>query len=556
MPDFHIPGDPAAIDGRVALMSSRATGLTNVGTGLSSITTDGWVGRAADRFHERFDVEPERWTTAGSGFSRAAVALGVYAAALRTAQQRAQWCAGEYARGEGVTQTARTAYDQDVRRAQREVNEAATRGDIINLTIHPFQDPGASIRNHAVAEFGRAKQTLDAAAATCAHEVRAGCSAAHKRRNWLESGLNFLGEVVYGAGEAIYQLGKLIFDLQYGPYIDLFKLASGELTPEELAAKNQLKLETAQALWTALTTDPVGFGLQIGSAILDVDTWKDNPGRALGRLVPDIVAAVFTGGAATAATRGGRALQMTMRVLGDLSGVNLVRGGAGLLRRGVDALTSTQYARHLDDLTNGRVVESVADLQGARYLRPSEETSSLLADAVAASGRTNPSGYISKINPLLLEGPEYANNCGPVSRAFADTFHGVETRVAPGDVNLGEFAEMRGATNTNPVALTFDAAVHADTAEFSGQAYDAVTTAAANLPDGTAMIVGVDWDGGGGHWFNAIVENGNLKWVDGQSGNFTDWPPGYGSNITTIDVVHRPDGSTAWSELDLGGGTP
>jgi hypothetical protein len=109
VPDFTIPGDPGAIEARVALMHTRATGLIDVGVGLQSVTTDGWVGRAADRFRERFDVEPQRWADAGAGFRRAASALGVYAEALRAAQSRAQWCAGEFERGQAVTRSARAA---------------------------------------------------------------------------------------------------------------------------------------------------------------------------------------------------------------------------------------------------------------------------------------------------------------------------------------------------------------------------------------------------------------------------------------------------------------
>ncbi len=424
------------------------------------------------------------------------------------------------------------------------MREAATRGEAVTLTIEPFHDPGEPIRAQSLSEFQSAKAALRSSAQSCAAEVRSGCSAAHPRRNWLETGLSFLGEVVYGAGEAVYQLGKMLVDLQYGPINDLLKLASGELTPEELAMKNQLKVEQAQALWTAFTTDPVGFGKQLGKAVLDWDTWADNPGRALGHLVPDIVAAIFTGGAATAATRGGRAAQMTMRVLSDLSGANLLRGA-------IKPLTSGQWIRHVDDIDLGRWVESAADIQGARYLRPSQETTDLLLSDVAAVGRSDIAGYVGRMNPLLEVGGEWANNCGPCSRAFADIFQGVETRVAPGDVLQGEGWEMRAATSTNPTPLHFDPALDIDTSAFSSRAYSAVSDAAKTLPDGSALIVGVDWAGPGGHWFNAVVDGGELKWVDAQIGEVGGWPPGYGSSIRTIDVVHRPDGSSPWKELDL-----
>lgn len=125
-----------------------------------------------------------------------------------------------------------------------------------------------------------------------------------------------------GAGEAIWDLVVLVDSVANGWRHDLTKLMTGELTPEELAVTYQLKWETVQGMWTAMTTDPLGFGTELGKALLDVDTWADDPARAIGHLIPDAVAAFFTGGAALGARglRAGDALSVLGRRIDDLLG--------------------------------------------------------------------------------------------------------------------------------------------------------------------------------------------------------------------------------------------
>ncbi|MGH8880081.1 MAG: putative T7SS-secreted protein, partial [Stackebrandtia sp.] len=301
----------------------------------------GWSGRAAEHFRDAFEVEPGRWYEAGDGFGLAASALEVYADAVASAQARAAWAESEYARGERVSADARAAYDADVARAREEVADAAARGQSMSLTVVPFEDPGAAVRSGAVAELEAAKADLESAALVCADGVRAGCSAAPEERNWLESGLAAVGGFFAGAGEATWDLLTLP-----GSPISLISdgvdLASGHLTPEEMAVKYRLKVETVGDMLDALAEDPVGFGKNLGKALLDWDTWADDPARALGHLVPDAVAAVFTAGAGAAATRGVKATADVVDAAGDLAsaGNRLDNLGdvAGLRRADVDAL--------------------------------------------------------------------------------------------------------------------------------------------------------------------------------------------------------------------------
>lgn len=544
-PTFTIDGDPATIDARAGDLQARSVVFGTVSTNLSAITTGGWTGRAADRFRDRFDVEPQRWQYAADGFREAATALVAYAAALRTAQQQAEQAERDYERGDAETAQARAGYDRDVQSAYRakERWEAENGPGTYTLTIHPFVDSGEPIRAAALSDLESTRATLEAAEHECARLVRAACAHAPEKRNWFETGLAFIGGVLYGAGEAVFQIADLLNHLQFGPLYDLYDLATGNLTPEELAAKKSLQVEQVQLMWNALTTDPLGFGKQLGKSVLDWDTWADDPARALGHLVPDIALAVLTGGSATAATRGGRAAQRALIVLKDLTGYDLLELGV----RGMARLSDDVIAR-LDDLANGRLVDSLIDRQGTRYLRPTESDTALLKAAL--DGKVDDIGaWLDRVNPRFPDGADWTNNCGPCSRAFADSFQGVEVRVAPGDTLRGELSEMYSWAGVTPMSLRAGDAEKV--AEFTTGAWDKVAAGAKDLPDGSTLIVGVDWEKGGGHWFNAVVQDGELKWVDAQTGTTHGWPPTYSSDIVGIDVIHRPTGADPWKGMDL-----
>ncbi|MET0524863.1 MAG: TNT domain-containing protein [Nocardioides sp.] len=319
MPDFTIRGNPGAIRSKAATTTGKGQLFFDTGEALGKISVEGWTGRAADHFRDAHDLEPDRWVKAGNGFLRGGNALNVYATAVENAQATARWAADEYARGEQVSQDARSAYDADVSRARDQAANAAAAGQVMTLTIIPFDDPGQAIRDNAVREFETAKATLDAAAHTCADEVRRGCDDAPEEPGWLESGLRFVGGVLEGAGEALWDLATLTPFSPVNMIRDLTSLATGDLTPEELMAKYELSLETAQGMLDALIDDPVTFGKELGKGLLDWDTWADDPARALGHLAPDAIMAALTAGSGTVATRGAGATDDALGALSDLS---------------------------------------------------------------------------------------------------------------------------------------------------------------------------------------------------------------------------------------------
>ncbi|HYH72796.1 MAG TPA: TNT domain-containing protein [Nocardioides sp.] len=317
MPDFEIEGNPGNIRSKALTMEQKGQLFYDTGDALSKIDVSGWTGRAADEFREAHDLEPERWYKSGNGFKKAATGLRTYAGELESAQSRAEWAREEHERGQRESESARTQYGSYMDQMRSYWSSGGTD------QAQPFNDWGAPIQQDALQELAAARADLENAAHVCAGEVRAGCADAPEEPNWLESGLKFVGGIFEGAGEAIWDLLTMVPFSPVNMVIDSYKLATGDITPEELMKKYELSAENAwdmaQGIYTGLTTDPIGFGRELGKSLLDWDTWADDPARAIGHLVPDALAAVATAGAGALATRGAKGGMDVLDGLSDLS---------------------------------------------------------------------------------------------------------------------------------------------------------------------------------------------------------------------------------------------
>ncbi len=364
MPDFDVEGSPANIRAKAVVMEQKGQLFYDTGDALSKIDVSGWTGRAADEFREAHDLEPERWYKSGNGFKTAAAGLTTYAGELENAQSRAEWARKEYERGQQESESARTQYGSYMDRMRSYWSTGGTD------QAQPFVDWGAPIQQDALAELNAARADLENAAHVCAGKVRAGCADAPEEPSWWESGLRFVGGIFEGAGEAVWDLLTMVPFSPVNMVIDSYKLATGDLTPEELMKKYELSAESAwdmaTGIYTGLTTDPIGFGRELGKSLLDWDTWADDPARAIGHLVPDAVVAVATGGAGA-----------SVKALRGLNGLHdiaaLARPMHGLRSlRGLD-LGDLSGLSKMDDLQLGRYLDNLSPEDQARLLRRGSE---------------------------------------------------------------------------------------------------------------------------------------------------------------------------------------
>jgi hypothetical protein len=147
----------------------------------------------------------------------------------------------------------------------------------------------------------------------------------------------------------------------------------------------------------------------------------------------------------------------------------------------------------------------------------------------------SPANWIREVNHDE-DLPGRRNNCGECARAVCSTWYGrPATAAAMADPDAGGEPSRR---------MT----------EWAGHRPEPATMAEigcrlTELGPGSSAIVGCDWWTGGGHWFNAVNDAGDVKAVDGQFGRVEDWPPsprgvGFDESIMRIsDVVFfYPDG--------------
>jgi hypothetical protein len=343
MPDFEVEGNPGNIRSKATTMEQKGQLFYDTGDALSKIDVSGWTGRAADEFREAHDLEPDRWIKAGNGFKKAAAGLRTYAGELEDAKSRAEAARKEYERGQQASEQDRSNYSSYMDRMRTYWSSGGTD------QAEPFVDSGDPIQKAALDELASLRSDLDSAAHLCAGEVKAGCADAPEEPNWLESGLKFVGGIFEGAGEAVWDLLTMVPFSPVNMVIDSYKLATGDLTPEELMKKYELSAENAwdmaTGIYTGLTTDPIGFGKELGKSLLDWDTWADDPARAIGHLVPDAIVAVATAGSGALATRG-------------------VKGGADLLDglSDLSKLDNLADLNKLDNLSDLNKLDNLSDL--------------------------------------------------------------------------------------------------------------------------------------------------------------------------------------------------
>ncbi len=368
MPDFEVEGNPGNIRAKSVLMEQKGQLFYDTGDALSKIDVSGWTGRAAEEFREAHDLEPDRWIKAGNGFKKAAAGLTTYAGELERAQSRAEAARKDYEEGQRQSADAKSKYSSYMDQMRSYWSSGGTD------QAEPFVDWGDPVQQQALADLASARADLDTAAHTCAGQVKAGCADAPEEPNWLESGLKFVGGILEGAGEAVWDLLTMTPFSPVNMVIDSYKLATGDLTPEELMKKYELSAESAwdmaKGIYTGLTTDPIGFGKNLGKALLDWDTWADDPARALGHLVPDAVIAVATAGTGALATRGAKGGLDAIDALGDLNRLDNL-ADLGKLNK-LDELGDLRRLDNLPDDLRHLVDKPIGDLTPGEIQRLTE----------------------------------------------------------------------------------------------------------------------------------------------------------------------------------------
>ena len=332
-PEFTIGGDPGGIVTRASVMMDRANEFAQIHSGLESLSSDGWQGRAADRFRSKFTVQVRGWADASEAFRGASEAYSSYAGALESAQSQCDGLRWRWEQGR-----------QAVEQAQN--NEADARSQVFAGGGIPLCDascdegPGWEMMQGAEADFWALVDDVNAAGEALIAALDAGI-AKLPERTWWDSTKRTVGSITVGLFDAVKDLSNLMLFGGPGLAEDLGQLWGGKLSPDEFWAKRwDIPRDTISGIASEIATDPGKFFERLFYALTDWDTWSDDPGRAFGRMIPDLVVTIATAGAAagakglTGAARAayiGREVFMQTTHLADVQDIQ--RAGEALVAR-------------------------------------------------------------------------------------------------------------------------------------------------------------------------------------------------------------------------------
>lgn len=381
-PDFEIMGDAAAIRGRVAVMRDRASDCERIAWSLQEISAPGWVGRAADRFHEHFKTQPDRWWCASATFGRAADAWEAYATALEEAQARATAAKASYEAGVASVEAALA----EQRWASEHPQHDALGFPVWDFSYHPERDtrPGEAAKEQAIADFNAAVGDTDAAGEALAQTLYE-LSERSPDPSWAP--VHFARRAVAGIFDGVWGLLTMTYGVAAEALWDYGRYMLGWMSWEELMAKRTvLPSRDMLALRDAILADPKGFARKMVEGLLNVDGWADDPGAALGELVPGAVLAALS----VAPGAGARAARLTaviesLPVIGEGTmlkdiGVRALRG-ASRLDIGADGAMG-RLSERLDDYLRSHGMEDLADEWKEKRLRVPPRSAEDLMDRI------------------------------------------------------------------------------------------------------------------------------------------------------------------------------
>lgn len=381
-PDFEIMGDAAAIRGRIAVMRDRASDCERIAWSLQEISAPGWVGRAADRFHEHFKTQPDRWWCASATFGRAADAWEAYATALEEAQARAAAAKASYEAGVASVEAALA----EQRWASEHPQHDALGFPVWDFSYHPERDtrPGEAAKEQAIADFNAAVGDTDAAGEALAQTLYE-LSERSPDPSWAP--VHFARRAVAGIFDGVWGLLTMSYGVAAEALWDYGRYMLGWMSWEELMAKRTvLPSRDMLALRDAILADPKGFARKMVEGLLNVDGWADDPGAALGELVPGAVLAALS----VAPGAGARAARLTaviesLPVIGEGTmlkdiGVRALRG-ASRLDIGADGAMG-RLSERLDDYLRSHGMEDLADEWKEKRLRVPPRSAEDLMDRI------------------------------------------------------------------------------------------------------------------------------------------------------------------------------
>ncbi|SDO28532.1 RHS repeat-associated core domain-containing protein [Streptomyces sp. cf386] len=300
-----VHGSVQALQARAKHLRDFSKAFENVGQGMRSLGGDGWQGKAADAFREKFDMHPRQWLTAADACEAAAGALETYADTVRWAQQQAQAAIDAYRRAQEDSRRATDAHNARV----KTYNEAADQYNAAVSAGHEagpkptepgaFTDPGVAGRREAEESLAEARRQRTDAAREAQRKVADALEAAPPKPEFTDrlksdvvdavvsttlNQAHVVGGFVKGVTDVV-QMVRMV-----NPY-DPYNITH----PGEYAKNSNMLL--AGLVGTAAHPERLPRAI-IGSG------WSSDPGDAMGYLASNLIGGKGAGGMARGAARG------------------------------------------------------------------------------------------------------------------------------------------------------------------------------------------------------------------------------------------------------------
>ena len=423
-------------------MMARAEEFGNIHSGLSSLSADGWEGRAADHFRSKFEVQIQGWVDAQEAFSSASEAYSSYASTLASAQSQCDGIRVRWEQGRDAVQQAQ--YNQADAR-----NQAAADGGSPVFDASCDEGPGRSAMAAAVADFQTLVDQVNEAGDLLITALNAGI-AKLPERTWWDSVKRTVGSIVGGAFEAVVDLAKLLWKLGGGEaWVDFGRMLMGDMTWDEYFIKHyEIPAETLVGMAKALWNDPVGFMTAVGKSLLDWDTWTDDPARAIGHLLPDVIVAIATMGGSAGVSAGEKALT----------------GGARALRIGKEVFKAILPISPDDIRSLAKLGKNMVGKLSTRGLNTAADVADLANTAkhlAGATDRAHDAAHAANGMAGALDGAGDAGRAARTGGALGDTSHAAHAAGGAADAAGSASHAAHGASGGGGIASGASSAGHA-----------------------------------------------------------------------------------------------
>ena len=253
------------------------------------------------------------------------------------------------------------------------------------------------MKAQAVADFEAAVSDTDAAGETLSQILY---EQANRSPDPSWAPVHFMKRMGAGIFDGVWGLLSMQYGLALEGMRDYGRYMLGWITWDELQAKqkqNKISPEDLFALRDAIMADPTGFAKKMWDALINAEGWEDDPGAALGELVPAAVLAALTAGGGNAA-RAAAVLEslpvigegMMLRDMGMGLGT-LAMKRAGSLGLGAEGVAG-RLSSHLDDYLRTHGMEDLADEWKEKRLRVLPRSADDLMERIPLNPRQEESG--------------------------------------------------------------------------------------------------------------------------------------------------------------------